>query len=491
MPPAGPATTDLLLNPAERSPARGGRAARAANTIPSTRIVRMLQAVCGNDYGFCRRRLAALNSRLPHRAEGLPVRDVLTVILAGGKGTRLEPLTRDRAKPAVPFGGLYRIIDFTLSNCINSGLRRVLVLTQYKARSLDRHIRQGWSFLEPRAGRVRRGAAAAAAIDEDWYKGTADAIYQNIYTLETEKKDADADPGRRPHLQDGLRRDDRRPTRTNQADLTIGCIPVPRSRDQALRHHRRRRRRPGHRLPGEAGRPPTRCPATRSTAWGRWASTSSTPNGCSSCCARTRPGGQRPRLRQEHHPGDDRDAPGVRLPLPRPKREADSSPYWRDVGTLDAYYQANMDLVDVDPVLNLYDQTGRSARSSRSCRRRSSFTSPPGRSARPAAARPSTAWSARAASSPAATCGAASCPPNVRVNSYAVVEDSILFDGVDVGRQGAGPPGDHRQGREVPERTAIGYDLDLDRRRGFTVTDRASSSSPREETTATFLEVRT
>src|SRR5205809_7904534 len=78
--------------------------------------------------------------------------NVLAVILAGGKGTRLEPLTRDRAKPAVPFGGLYRIIDFTLSNCINSELRRVMVLTQYKARSLDRHIRAGWDFLTRELG---------------------------------------------------------------------------------------------------------------------------------------------------------------------------------------------------------------------------------------------------------------------------------------------------------------------------------------------------
>src|SRR6266699_2637395 len=75
------------------------------------------------------------------------VKDVLTLVLAGGKGTRLEPLTRDRAKPAVPFGGQYRIVDFTLSNCLNSGLRKILVLTQYKARSLDRHINAGWSFL--------------------------------------------------------------------------------------------------------------------------------------------------------------------------------------------------------------------------------------------------------------------------------------------------------------------------------------------------------
>ena len=92
------------------------------------------------------------------------MKDVLAMILAGGKGSRLEPLTRDRAKPAVPFGGAYRIIDFTLSNCLNSGVRKILVLTQYKAMSLDRHINLGWQSLSlPRAGRVHRGRAAPAA----------------------------------------------------------------------------------------------------------------------------------------------------------------------------------------------------------------------------------------------------------------------------------------------------------------------------------------
>src|SRR6201990_3274833 len=113
-----------------------------------------------------------------------PMRDVLTVILAGGRGPRLEPLTRDRAKPAVPFGGLYRIIDFTLSNCINSGLRRVLVLTQYKARSLSRHIGAGWGFLPREMDEYIEVLPPQQRIDENWYKGTADAIYQNIYTIE-------------------------------------------------------------------------------------------------------------------------------------------------------------------------------------------------------------------------------------------------------------------------------------------------------------------
>ena len=178
-------------------------------------------------------------------------------------GTRLEPLTRDRAKPAVPFGGLYRIIDFTLSNCINSGLRRILVLTQYKARSLDRHIRAGWSFLSRELGEYVEVAAAAAAHRRALVQGH-----------------------RRRHLPEHLHAS-RRPTRSTslilagdhiykmdygdmirahierEADLTIGCIPVPLARGDALRRHAGRRRRPRRRLPGEAERRRRRCPATR------------------------------------------------------------------------------------------------------------------------------------------------------------------------------------------------------------------------------------
>src|ERR1700744_5983992 len=121
--------------------------------------------------------------------DGQPKRpNVLAVILAGGKGTRLEPLTRDRAKPAVPFGGLYRIIDFTLSNCLNSGMRKVLVLTQYKASSLDRHLSLGWKpLLSRELGEFIDVLPPQQRIDEHWYQGTADAVYQNIYTLEKER----------------------------------------------------------------------------------------------------------------------------------------------------------------------------------------------------------------------------------------------------------------------------------------------------------------
>src|SRR5208283_3135407 len=113
--------------------------------------------------------------------------DLMAVILAGGKGSRLDPLTRDRAKPAVPFGGAYRIIDFTLSNCLNSGVRKLLVLTQYKAMSLDRHINMGWQrYFCRELDEFIDVVPPQQRIDESWYQGTSDAVYQNIYTIEKE-----------------------------------------------------------------------------------------------------------------------------------------------------------------------------------------------------------------------------------------------------------------------------------------------------------------
>ena len=142
---------------------------------------------------------------------------VLAVVLAGGKGSRLEPLTRDRAKPAVPFGGAYRIIDFTLSNCLNSGIRKMLVLTQYKAMSLDRHINLGWRrYLCRELGEFIDVVPPQQRIDEHWYQGTADAVYQNIYTHREGAARVRRDPGRRPHLQDGLLQAGRIPHRATR-----------------------------------------------------------------------------------------------------------------------------------------------------------------------------------------------------------------------------------------------------------------------------------
>ena len=115
------------------------------------------------------------------------MKDTLGVLLAGGAGERLYPLTRDRAKPAVTFGGIYRIIDVTLSNCINSDLRRVYILTQYKALSLNRHIREGWNIVAREMGEFIEILPPMKRVSENWYMGTADAVYQNIYSIGSEE----------------------------------------------------------------------------------------------------------------------------------------------------------------------------------------------------------------------------------------------------------------------------------------------------------------
>ena len=115
------------------------------------------------------------------------MRDCLGILLAGGAGERLHPLTRSMAKPAVPFGGCYRVIDFTLSNCINSNLRRVFVLTQYKALELGRHVRDGWNILSPELGEFIEALPPMRRVHDDWYLGTADAVYQNIESIEAER----------------------------------------------------------------------------------------------------------------------------------------------------------------------------------------------------------------------------------------------------------------------------------------------------------------
>lgn len=117
------------------------------------------------------------------RRRGTAADEALVLLLAGGRGERLYPLTRDRTKGAVPFGGQYRLIDFTLSNCVNSGFCRIFVLPQYKSASLERHLRQGWDFLRPERGEYLETLSPQQRVGDNWYRGTADAVYQNIYTL--------------------------------------------------------------------------------------------------------------------------------------------------------------------------------------------------------------------------------------------------------------------------------------------------------------------
>ena len=144
--------------------------------------------------------------------------DILVILLAGGAGERLYPLTKERAKPAVYFGGPYRIIDFTLSNCVNSGLRHIFIATQYKSLSLNRHIRMGWNVVSEELGEFIEILPPQKRVGEHWYLGTADAVFQNLYSISREAPTARHRALGRSRLQDGLFEDaavssrDRTPT---------------------------------------------------------------------------------------------------------------------------------------------------------------------------------------------------------------------------------------------------------------------------------------
>ncbi len=411
------------------------------------------------------------------------MKDVLTLILAGGKGTRLEPLTRDRAKPAVPFGGLYRIIDFTLSNCINSGLRRILVLTQYKARSLDRHISSGWGFLSRELGDYIEVLPPQQRIDEHWYKGTADAIYQNIYSIEKEDPryvlilagdhiyKMDYGDMIHDHIEQG-------------ADLTIGCIPVP-LRDGShfgnLRVDDSNRvvqflEKPRH--PSPMPDDPHHCLASM----GIYVFTSRLMYELL-CQDATRADSEHdfgkniiPVLIESHRVNAFRFRDKNRKAVP----------YWRDVGTLDAFYQANMDLVEIDPVLNLYDEEW------------------PIRTHQPQLPPPKFVFcdegprghARRGEAHDSMVCHGciisgghvrrSVLAPNVRVNSYAIVENSILFDGVNVGRYCRIRRAIIDKDVTIPPNTTVGYDLEHDQQRGFTVTEQGVVVIAKAELPETF-----
>ena len=411
--------------------------------------------------------------------------NVTTVILAGGKGTRLEPLTRDRAKPAVPFCGIYRIIDFTLSNCLNSGLRRILVLTQFKSRSLDRHIRRGWNFLSPEMDESIEVLPPQQRIDENWYKGTADALYQNIYSIEKDSPDEIVIlAGDHIYKMDYRRMVESH--RANAADLTIGCIPVPLAEVNQFG-------------------------VVRTYADGRVSGFDEKPDS-----APPMPGDAdhalgsmgiyvfKTRVLFEHlcqdaaKPDSAHDfgknvipaliADGHRVyahHLQDENRKA--RPYWRDVGTLDAFYQANLDLIDVDPQLNLYDAHWpiRTVHS-QSPPPKFVFQEPgPDGIARRGEALDSLISPGCIISGGRVRRSVLS--PGVRVNSYALVDDSILFDGVDVGRHCRIRRAIIDKEVKLPPYTVLGYDLDFDRRRGFTVTEQGVVVIGKDEPPEAFL----
>lgn len=390
------------------------------------------------------------------------LKDTLTLVLAGGQGERLKPLTLRRAKPAVPFGGVYRIIDFTLSNCIHSGLRRIFLLTQYQARSLEEHIRFGWNFLPRRLEQFISVRPPHHQSTEKWYRGTADAIYQNIDTLEEERAkhvlilSGDhvyrMDYGRmlREHL-------------IHRAVCTVGAVRIPAGESRrfgVLECDARNRvlsfdEKPavGKELPGAPGW----CLGSMGIYIFETAELIR-------------------RLREDAERADSSHDFGRDI-LPRMIHElpvyahsflgkgGNPTPYWRDVGTIDAYYDANLDLCNVEPQFNLYDRDWPIYSLWHNDPPAKTVFDEPGRRAEVV----------DALLAPGVVVSGARIRRSILsnraiVNDHAQVEESILFSGVVVGRGARIRRAIVDKWCVLPDGYEIGYDRALDEQR-FTVTE--------------------
>ncbi|TWT78281.1 Glucose-1-phosphate adenylyltransferase [Posidoniimonas polymericola] len=396
------------------------------------------------------------------------MKDVLAVVLAGGKGSRLEPLTRDRAKPAVPFGGSYRIIDFALSNCLNSGIRKIMVLTQYKAMSLDRHVTLGWrGFLCRELGEYIDVVPPQQRIDEKWYQGTADAVYQNIYTLEKERPEhVLITAGDHIYKMDYAKMVAAHVEK--KADLTIAALNVT---IEEARSFGVMEVDPENRVRGfeEKSPSPKTVPGQPDTCLASMGVyVFNAPFLFDELCKDAT-------LPESAHDFGKNIIPSIIdqrrvFAYPFLDENRKSHAYWRDVGTIDAYFEANMELTSVDPPLNLYDRHW------------------PIRTYQPHLPPAKFVFDSEEGEKPrrGEALDSIVCPgailsggmvnrcvvgPGARVNSYATVEDSILFAGVNIGRNCKIRRTIIDKEVCVPAGLEIGYDLEADRRRGFTVTE--------------------
>jgi len=385
--------------------------------------------------------------------------DVVVMVLAGGVGERLFPLTKERAKPAVYFGGPYRIIDFTLSNCINSGLRRIFMALQYKSLSLSRHIRMGWSVVADELGEFVEILSPQKRVGEHWYLGTADAVYQNLYSILRENP-------RYLIVLSGdhvYKMDYARMLRTHQergAAATIGVIEVPSEE--------------AHRF-GVLQTDDADC------ITGFLEKPKDLP-----------PGGQVlasmgiyifnmdvlvPALEEDARRATSHDFGKDVIPALVDGRapvfayrftdeNKKSSKYWRDIGTLDAYYEANMDLCQVNPEFNLYDPEWPL--------RTYQVQAPPAKfvfadEGRRCGQALDSIISAGCIISGSKIAGSVLCP-NVRVHSFCQIDQSILMPGVRVGRHARIRKAIIDRDVFIPRGALIGHNAEEDRKR-HTVTE--------------------
>jgi len=388
------------------------------------------------------------------------LKKTLTFILAGGQGERLYPLTKDRSKPSVPFGGIYRIIDFPLSNAINSDLRKIIVLTQYKSLSLDRHIKTAWNLFTRELEGFVDVVPAQQRIDSNWYRGTADAIFQNIYSIEMEKPEyVLVLSGDHVYKMDyrkliGFHIE-------KNADLTIAAIEVPRaeaSRFGILEVDAENRVRGFEEKPAN----PKPIPGKDESSF----------VSMGIYVFKTE---RLIRYVSEDHRTEASNDFGKDI-IPRiyssdrvfaydyVARESAFN-YWRDIGTIKSYYDATLDLVSTSPQLNLYDRDWPI--------RTHMEQYPPAKTVHNDVTRRGVAVESLISSGSIVSGGSvygSVISPGVRVNSYAEVYDSIIFSRVNVGRGAKIRNAIIDKNVVIPDNVTIGFDRAEDEKR-FTVTE--------------------
>lgn len=391
-------------------------------------------------------------------------RNTLALILAGGRGSRLKNLTDWRSKPAVPFGGKFRIVDFPLSNCLNSGIRRIGVLTQYKAHSLILHIQKGWGFLRGEFGEfVELWPAQQRVCEDSWYAGTADAVFQNLDIIRDHNPDyilvlagdhiykMDYGTMIAHHVETG-------------ADMTVGCIEVDRARarefgvmsvgaDGRVVRFQEKPEEP-ETIPGQ----PDHCLASMGIyvfnsefLYEQLIKDADTPSSTHDFGRDIIPS-VIGRYRVMAHAFRD----------PRSGEQA----YWRDVGTVDAFWEANLELIGVTPPLNLYDKSWPIWTYQEQL--------PPAKFVFDDEDRRGMAVDSMVSGScviSGATVRHSLLFSNVRVNSYALVEHSVVLPDVTIGRRCRIRRAVIDRFCDLKEGTVIGYDHEADRAAGFYVSE--------------------
>jgi glucose-1-phosphate adenylyltransferase len=402
--------------------------------------------------------------------------DALALVLAGGQGERLKPLTRDRSKPAVPFGGIYRIIDFTLSNCLNSGMRKIYVLTQYKSDSLERHIKRGWDpIFSPELGEWVYTVPPQLRVGERWYQGTADAVYQNIYLIQQER------PERVVILSgDHVYKMDYRKFvefhEDREAVATIGAVEMPIEQassfgvievddDWKITSFKEKPSDPPRPIPGKPNRILVNmgvyCFETQTLL-----------------SALKDDAGQETRHDFGHNILPSLISGGQLYAYPFLDENRAPTRYWRDIGTLDSYYKASMDLVSVNPSFNLYDKEWPIRTLQEQLPpAKTVFAQLEKKEGRVGLALDSILGGGVIVSGGRVQRSVVST--EVRINSYALVEDCVLMNGVEVGRGAKIKRAIVDKGVRIPPGYEVGWDLKEDRER-FEVTPGGVVVIPKE-----------